>query len=71
MQPPTVRKTFNYKLSPTAEQKGALECVLRRCCELYNAGLQERRDAWQKCGVSITVTSQSAQLPDIKQVRPE
>ena len=33
--------------------------------------LQERRDAWQKCGVSITVAGQSAQLPDIKEVRPE
>jgi hypothetical protein len=26
-----------------------MACVLRRCRELYNAGLQERRDAWQKC----------------------
>src|SRR5262249_25199676 len=48
-----------------------MEFVLRRCRELYNAGLQERRDAWQKCGVSITVASQSAQLPAIKEVRPE
>ena len=45
--------------------------VLRRCRELYTAGLQERRDAWQKCGISITAASQSAQLPDIKDVRPE
>jgi putative transposase len=45
--------------------------ALRRCCELYNAGLQERRDAWQLCGVSSTAASQSAQLPAIKEVRPE
>ncbi len=45
--------------------------VLRHCCELYNAGLQERRDAWQKCGIGVTVASQSAQLPAVKEVRPE
>ena len=45
--------------------------VLRRCRELYNAALQERQEAWQKCGVSVTVAKQSAQLPAIKEVRPE
>jgi len=67
----TVRKTYKYKLQPTAEQEGTLAFVLRRCRELYNAGLQERRDAWQKRGVSITAASQSAQLPAIKDMRPE
>jgi putative transposase len=67
----TVRTTYKYKLRPTAEQERAIEFVLRRCRELYNAGLQERRDTWQKRGVSITAASQSAQLPAIKAVRPE
>jgi putative transposase len=70
-QTDTVRKTYKYKLQPTAEQEERLSFVLRRCRELYNAGLQERRDAWQRCGVSITAASQSAQLPAIKDVRPE
>ena len=67
----TVRKTYKYKLQPTAEQQQAMAFVVCRCRELYNAGLQERREAWQKCGVSITAASQSAQLPEIKDVRPE
>ena len=67
----TVRKTYKYKLQPTAAQEGTLAFVVRRCRELYNAGLLERRDAWQKRGVSITAASQSAQLPAIKDVRPE
>jgi putative transposase len=71
MDEQTVRKTYKYKLQPTAEQASAMAFVVRRCRELYNAGLQERRDAWQKCGVSITAASQSAQLPAIKEVRPE
>jgi putative transposase len=67
----TVRKTFKFKLKPTPEQERAMAFVVRRCRELYNAALEERRDAWQKCGVSITAAGQSAQLPDIKDVRPE
>jgi putative transposase len=66
-----LRKTFKYKLKPAPEQERAMAFVLRRCRELYNAALQERRDAWQKCGVSLTAASQSAQLPEIKDVRPE
>src|SRR5260221_8740999 len=57
MEQPSVRKTFKYKLKPTPTQKQALAFVLRRCRELYNAALQERRDAWQKCGVSVTSAS--------------
>src|SRR5215472_17283768 len=71
MDQPTVRKTFKYKLQPTAEQEGTMEFVLRRCRELYNAALEERREAWRMCGVSITAAGQSTQLPDIKQERPE
>jgi putative transposase len=67
----TVRKTFKSKLKPTAEQERAMAFVLRRCRELYNAALEERRDAWQKCGVSVTAAGQSAQLPAVKEVRPE
>jgi hypothetical protein len=67
----TVHKTYKYKLKPTPEQERTLAFVLRRCCELYNAALQERKEAWRKCGVSVTVARQSAQLPEIKAVRPE
>jgi putative transposase len=71
MEQQTVRKTYKYKLNPTPEQERAMVFVLRRCRELYNAALQERRDAWQKCGVSVTIAQQSAQLPAIKEVRSE
>ena len=71
MEQHTTHKTYKYKLTPTPEQERAMAFVVRRCRELYNAALQERRDAWQKCSVSITAASQSAQLPAIKEVRPE
>jgi putative transposase len=67
----TVRKAFKYQLMPTPEQERALEHVLWRCRELYNAGLEERKLAWEKCRISVSFAMQSAQLPDIKEVRPE
>jgi putative transposase len=66
-----VRKTFKYKLMPTPEQERALETVVWRCRELYNAGLQERKAAWEQCRVCVTFAMQSAQLPAIKEVRQE
>jgi len=71
MDEQTVRKTFKYKLKPTPEQERAMAFVLRRCCELYNAALAERREAWRRCGISVTIADQSAQLPAVKEVRPE
>jgi putative transposase len=71
MDQQTVRKTYKYKLKPTPQQEQALAFVVRRCRELYNAALQERKEAWQKCGVSVTEAMQSAQLPAVKEVRPE
>jgi putative transposase len=66
-----VRKTVKYTRQPTAEQEGTLALVLRRCCERYHAGLQERREAGRMRGASSTVASQSAQLPASKAVRPD
>jgi putative transposase len=71
MEQQHARKTFKYKLMPTPEQERTLETVLWRCRELYNAGLQERKAAWEMCRVCVTFAMQSAQLPTIKEVRPE
>src|SRR5689334_20269825 len=40
-------KSYKYRLYPTRKQIETLEWTLERCRELYNAALQERRDAWQ------------------------
>ena len=65
------KKTFRYRLYPTAAQRGVLDGQLRLCCELYNAALQERRDAWRMARVSIRFAQQSAQLPSLKVERPD
>src|SRR5262245_20073371 len=71
MDEQTVRRSFKYKHRPTPAQERAMAFVVHRCRELYHAALQERRDAWQECGVSVTLAEQSAQLPAVKEVRPE
>jgi hypothetical protein len=37
MDQQAIRKTFKYKLKPTPAQERAMDCVVRRCRELYNA----------------------------------
>ena len=71
MEEQGLRKTFKYKLMPTPEQERTLGMVVWRCRELYNAGLHERKAAWEQCGICVTFAMQSAQLPAIKEVRPE
>jgi putative transposase len=66
-----VRKTYKYKLMPTSAQQRTLQTVVWRCRELYNAGLQERKEAWERRRITITFALQSAELPAIKEVRPE
>jgi len=68
---PTVHKAFKYKLDPTPEQERHLFWTLGRCREVYNAALQERRDAWNMRRVSIGYYEQKAELPGVKEVRPE
>ncbi|HVA92626.1 MAG TPA: transposase [Chloroflexota bacterium] len=66
-----VRKAFVYRLYPTRAQAAALETVLHRCRELYNAGLEERREAYRMTKVSLGGAAQQAQLPGVKKIRPE
>lgn len=66
-----VRRTFKYRIYPTKAQVEKLEFALSSCCELYNAALQERRDAWKLNRVRIRYYDQSAQMPAIKVERPE
>jgi hypothetical protein len=44
----SVRKAFKYKLSPTPTQATALEFVVRRCRELYNTALEQRKTWWDR-----------------------
>src|SRR2546430_16198326 len=64
-------KAYKYRLYPNKQQTEKLQWTLDRARELYNAALQERRDAYRMCRVSISYNQQAAQLPEIKEIRPE
>lgn len=64
-------RASKYKLYPNKKQAEKLQWTLDRARELYNAALQERRDAYRMCQVSISYNQQAAQLSEIKTIRPE
>jgi putative transposase len=64
-------KAYKYKLKPSAKIIAVFESWLALLCELYNAALQERRDAYRINHLSINYTAQANQLPEIKKGRPE
>jgi len=64
-------KAYKYKLKPSAKVIAIFESWLVVLCELYNAALQERRDAYRISHQSIGLKEQSAQLPEIKKERPD
>jgi len=64
------RKTFKFRLYPNRQQRERLTATVDVCRELYNAGLQERIEAWKK-RTPVKVFDQINQLPDIKQIRPD
>ena len=64
-------KAYKYRMYPTCNQAAVLQLTLDRNRELYNAALEERREAYHMSRVSVTYEMQSGQLPEIKEVRPE
>ena len=66
----TYRQSFKYRVYPTKFQTEILESHLELSRELYNAGLEERKEAWRR-KISISFRKQSDQLPEVKKLRPE
>ncbi len=64
-------KSYTFRLSPTRKQAVTLQWTLNRCRELYNAALQERRDAYRMCQKTITYYDQATQLPEMKEMMEE
>jgi putative transposase len=64
-------KTSKYRLYPTHKQARTLQWTLARCCELYNAALQERREMYKYTGKGTNYNAQANQLPEIKEIREE
>ncbi len=62
-----VRRSYKFLLRPTRKQQQALRAMLADHCDLYNAALQERREAYaHPSKTSVRYGDQSAQLRDIR-----
>ncbi len=64
-------KAYKYKLKVNKAFEANCHQTLNVCRELYNASIQERRDAYQINHVSISYQTQSGQLPEIKALRDD
>ncbi len=67
-----ITKSFKFHISkPSKIVQANLEQTLYLCRQLYNASLQERRDAYQINRISINYQARQNQLPEIKVTNPE
>lgn len=66
-----MRRSYAFRLRPTARQHVSLGQCLDAHRELYNAALQERRDAWSHNQTRIYYGDQSAQLTEIRAARAD
>ena len=65
-----MRRAYKFRVYPTTRQSARLALCLRDHQRLYNAALEERREAWRK-GKRVTYGLQSAQMKDIRAADPE
>ena len=66
-----MHKAFIYRLYPTEKQAEQLAWVLDRCRELYNAALEEWREAYRMAGKGLGYCDQAGELPGLKEACPE
>jgi putative transposase len=66
-----LRKTYRFQLRPTKRQVRSLNSALAICCELYNAALQERREAWKSARKTVGYCGQTKELTEVRQIRPD
>jgi putative transposase len=65
-----VKRAYKLRAYPTRPQESRAVRLLADHCDLYNAALQERREAWRMRKVSVAYGDQSAQLKEIRAADP-
>jgi len=66
-----MRRSFKFRAYPCRPQEHRAARLLADHCDLYNAALEERREAWRMRQVSVSYGMQSAQLKDIRRADPQ
>jgi putative transposase len=70
-KPVQVRRAYKFRAYLTRPKEGRAVRLLADHCNLYNAAVEERREAWRMRNVSVSYGMQSAQLKDIRKADPE
>ena len=66
-----MQRNYRYRLYPTKAQEAGLVRHLEVHRRLYNAGLQERREAWERRGISRNYYDLANQLKEVRALDPE
>ena len=61
-----MRRSYKFLMRPTRKQEAALMECLEDTRQLYNAALEERREAWRMGRRNVSFYSQCAQLKEIR-----
>ena len=61
-------RSYKYLMRPNKTQDAALTRMLGAFCDLYNAGLQQRIEAYQRRGISLKYGNQAAELKAVRAV---
>lgn len=64
-------RNYRYRLYPTKAQEASLLRHLEVHRRLYNAGLQERKEAWERRGITRNYYDLANQLKDLRALDPE
>ena len=59
------------RATPPRHRQDALHGLLGVCCEVYNAALAERRDAWRSAGVKVSLFERFGQLTELRGLRDD
>jgi putative transposase len=63
--------SYKYRVNPNRAQTVALEEMLADFCSLYNAGLQQRMEAYRRQGKSLRYQDQANELKTVRTELPE
>lgn len=66
----SLKRTWKVRIYPNAHQQRLLNKTLSICCDLYNAALQEWRDAYRLTGASPNLAEQCRELRDVRASMP-
>ena len=67
----SLHRKAEFSFNPGRRQERLLLNLLRACCEVYNAGLEERARAWKQSRTSVRVFDQFNQIRHLRGVRDD